>query len=119
MSEHFSVQLRLPRRAAEGDVVEVKAKIKHPSRTGLQLVETAATPYERFVRNQPAEYIRQVDIYFDGELINTFYMNSSTSDDPLLSFMLRPEKEAPIRVVVTNHKNEVVEATEDYKYTVE
>lgn len=119
MSEHFSVQLRLPRRAGEGDVVEVKAKIKHPSRTGLQLIETASTPYERFVRNQPAEYIRSVEIYYDNELLSTFYMNSSTSDDPLLSFMLRAVKEAPIRVVVTNHKNEVVEVTEDFKFTVE
>lgn len=103
MSEHFSVNIRMPRTVNEGDIVEIKAKIKHPSRTGLQLVETATTPYDRFVRNQPAEYVRLVEVFFDDELISTFQLNSSSSDDPLLTFKLRADKEAPLRVVVTNH----------------
>lgn len=119
MSEHFSVQLRLPRKVKEGDVVEIKAKIKHPSRTGLQLVETATTPYDRFVRNQPAEYVRLVEVYFDDSLISTFQLNSSSSDDPLLTFKLRADKEAPIRVVVTNHLRETTEVTEELTYSLE
>lgn len=117
MAEDFNIQIRLPRNIGEGDIVEIKAKVKHPSRTGLQLVETATTPYERFVRNQPAEYVRSVEVYYDGELVSNFEMNSSTADDPLISFMLRADKEAPIRVVVTNHLRETVEITEDLLFT--
>lgn len=118
MSEHFSVALRLPRNISDGDIIDVKAKIKHPSRTGLQLVETATTPYERFVRNQPAEYVRLVEVYYAGELISTFQLNSSSSDDPLLTFKVRADKEGAIRVVVTNHLEESVEVTENVEFSL-
>lgn len=117
MQSEFSVRLRLPRSISESDIIEVKAKIKHPSRTGLQLVETATEPYERFVRNQPAVFVRKVEVFYDGELISTFQMNSSTSDDPLLAFMLRADKEAELRVVVENHLREIVETTADVTFT--
>lgn len=119
LQDEFSVQLRLPRDISEGDVVEVKAKIKHPVRTGLQLIETAQTPYERFIRNQPAEFVKKIEVYLDGELISTFDMNSSTSDDPLVAFMVRADKEADLRVVVTNHLNDMVEATETIAFSLE
>lgn len=80
----FDVQIRLPREFQQGDIIEVKLKIKHPSRTGLQLVEDAATSYERFIRNQPAEYVRQVDIFYDDEPVSVFKMNAASADDPLI-----------------------------------
>ena len=115
-TDEFSVQLRLPPEIKEGDVIAVKAKIKHPSLTGLQLVETATNSYERFLRNQAAVFVRTVEIYLDDDLINTFEMNSSTSDNPLLEFMVRADKEATIRAVVINNRRETAEATADIAF---
>lgn len=117
MAEDFEVQLRLPRSIEEGEIIEIKARIKHQVTTGLQLIETAKTPYERFVRNQPAVYLRSVEVFYDDELVSTFKMNSSTSNDPLLAFKLRASKQAPVRVVVTNYEGQIVETTEDITFS--
>ena len=117
MAEDFSVKLRFPREISENDVIEVKAKIKHRSSTGLQLVQTATNRYERFVRYEPAVYVRKVEVFYGDETISTFHMNAASSDNPLLAFKVRAVREAPIQVVVTNHKKETVEATEVIKFT--
>ena len=67
MTEEFSVKLRLPREISENEVIEIKAKIKHPSSTGLQLVQTAENRYERFVRSAPAVYVRTVEVLYGGK----------------------------------------------------
>ena len=116
MAKNCSVRLRLPRKFKQGDVIDVKAKIKHPSTTGLQFVEEAETPFERFIRAKPAEYIRLVEVFYGDEKVCFFEMNSSTSNDPLLTFKLKVDREAPLRVVVTNHRRETVEATADIRF---
>lgn len=116
MAENFNVQIRLPRSIQQDDIIEVKVKIKHPSRTGLQLVEDAATPFERFVRNQPAEFVREVAIFYGEEQISLFEMNAAISDDPLLVFKVKADKAAPLRAVVTNHLRETAEAVEEVQF---
>jgi len=113
----FTVALRIPREISQGDIMEIKAKIKHPSSTGLAFVEDATTTYDRFVRDRPAEYVRQVEIFYGGEQVSLFEMNSSTSDDPLLTFKLRADHEALLQVVVTNHRRETVEAEAEIKFS--
>jgi Sulphur oxidation protein SoxZ len=117
MSEDFNVQLRFPRSISQDDIIEIKARIKHPVSTGLSLVETAQTPFERFARQEAAVFIRTVEIYYDDELVSKFSMNSSNSNDPLLAFKLRASKQALVRVVVTDHAGEVVEASQDVVFT--
>lgn len=115
-SEEFTLRLRLPREIQQGDVIEVKAKIKHPSRTGLKQNLEAENPFERFLREELAEFVRLVEVYYGDELVSKFELNSSTSDDPLLGFKLRADREAPIRVVATNHRRETAEATADIRF---
>ena len=117
MDDEFSVKLRFPREIIANEIIEIKAKIKHPSSTGLQLVETADNRYERFVRAQPAVYIRMVEVFYNDKSISTFHMNAASSDNPLLAFRVRAEREAPIRVVVTNHKKDSVVASEIIRFT--
>lgn len=107
----FIVQLRLPNQIKKGDNVEAKVKIQHPSRTGLQLVEDAKTPFERFVRAEPAVYVKTIEVFFGTERVSAFELNSSTSDDPLIAFKLRADREEQVRVVVTNYQGKAVEAT--------
>ena len=117
MADEFTAQLRVPNQISQGDIIEVKAKIKHPSFTGLTIDETAQSPFERFVRSVPAEYVKLVEVFYGDEMVSMFEMNSGTSDDPLLAFKLRAVKAAPVRIVVTNHRREVVEATADIQFT--
>ena len=117
MADEFSVKLRLPREINANEVIEIKAKIKHPSATGLQLVETANNRYERFVRATPAVYVRMVEVFLDDDSISTFHLNASSSDNPLLAFRIRAVREGQIRVVVTNHKKETVVASQDLIFT--
>lgn len=113
MAEDFDVRLRLPRQIAQNDIISVQVKIKHPSRTGLLLNEASTRPFDRFERAEAAQFIRQVELFYGEDLVSTVLMNASTSDDPLLEMKLRADHEAPIRVVVTNHKGEIAEATEE------
>jgi hypothetical protein len=112
----FEVQLRLPEQIKKGDIIETKIKIRHDSRTGLSVVEDAKTPFERFVRAEPAVYVKTVEVFYGTERINLFEMNSSTSDNPLLAFKLKASQEAALRVVVTNHLNKTSEATTNVKF---
>ncbi len=116
MADEFTAQLRLPAQMKKGEVVEVKLKIAHPSKTGLQLNEDAKTPLERFSRAEPAEYIREVEIFYGSERVSLFEINSSTSDDPILAFKLKVDKEAPVRAVVTNHLRKTIEASGNVKF---
>ncbi|MDR7400246.1 MAG: thiosulfate oxidation carrier complex protein SoxZ [Armatimonadota bacterium] len=111
------LRIRLPGSIRKGDVIEVRVKIKHPSRTGLRLVEDAKTPLERFVRERPAEYIRTVEVFYGADRVSWFELNSSTSDDPLLGFKVRVDREAPLRVVITNHEGKKFEATENVRFS--
>ncbi len=106
------VKMRLPSGVKKGDVIEVKVKIKHPSRTGLGLVEDAKTPYERFVRRERPIYLKQVEVYYGDERVSVFDLNSSTSDDPLLAFKLRADRDAPVRVVFTSSEGKTYEVKE-------
>ncbi len=117
MSKDFSVQIRLPNTIAQGDIIEVKAKIKHPSVTGLGLADQASNPYERFYRAQPAEFVRLVEVYYGDELVSKFELNSSSSNDPLIGFKLRADRQEAVRVVVTNHRRETVEASAQVEFS--
>ncbi len=113
----FKVQLRLPNQIQQGDIIEVKLKIQHPSTTGLTLVEDAPNPFQRFRRAEPAQFLREVQVFYGDEQISLFEMNSAASDDPLMAFKLRADKQAPLRVVVTNHLRETQEATAPVQFS--
>ncbi len=114
----FEVLLRLPAEIKQGDVVEVKLKIRHPSRTGLALNEEAKTRFDRFKRGEPAVFVKFVEVTFGGEPAGRFEMNSSLSDDPIVGFKLRASREGEIKAVVTNYKGEVVEIRERLRFSV-
>ncbi len=105
-------KIRLPRRYKKGDVVKVLVKIKHPSRTGLGQKEDGS-----FFRDKPPFYLKDMKAFYGDELVTHFELVSSLSDDPILGFYLRADKEAPLKVVFTNHKDEELTATKQVKFT--
>jgi len=116
MAEEFSVQIRLPEEIEAGTIIDLKLKVRHLSRTGLTLVEDAPNRYGRFIRGEPAVYVKTVEVFYGDESISVLELNSSTSDNPLLVIKLKASKEAPIRVLATNHKGETAEAAIDVKF---
>lgn len=105
-------RMRLPREIKRGEVIRVQVKIRHPSRTGLRLL-----PDGRFVRGRPAFYIKLVEVFYGETLVSKFELNSSTSDDPLLGFHVKADKEAPVKVVFTNHRDERAEVVQTVKFS--
>jgi sulfur-oxidizing protein SoxZ len=105
-------RMRLPREIRRGEVIRVQVKIRHPSRTGLRLL-----PDGRFQRSRPAFYLKLVEVFYGETLVSKFELNSSTSDDPLLGFHVRADKEAPLRVVFTNHRDERAEVAQMVKFS--
>jgi sulfur-oxidizing protein SoxZ len=104
-------RMRLPREIKRGEVIRVQVKIRHPSRTGLRLL-----PDGRFVRNRPAFYIKLVEVFYGDALVSKFELNSSTSDDPLLGFHIKADREGPLKVVFTNHRDERAEVVQTVKF---
>lgn len=105
-------RMRLPRVIKKGAIIPVRVKIRHPSRTGLRML-----PDGTFERSRPAFYVKLVEVFYGDELVSKFEMNSSTSDDPLLGFNVRADREAPIRVVFTNHRGERSEVSKHVQFS--
>ena len=113
----FSIVLRLPATIRKGEIIEVKAKIKHLVRTGLALNEDAKTRFERFSRGEPAQYVKSVNVFYGDTPAGSFDLNSSVSDDPIIGFKLRADREAPLRVTAVDHKGEKAEVSANVQFS--
>lgn len=94
-------RMRLPWRIRKGQIIRVWVKLRHPVRTGLRLLRDGT-----FERSRPEFYIRRIDVFYGSELVSKFELTSAISDDPIFAFHLRADKEAPLRVAFTNHRDE-------------
>ena len=113
----FTIVLRLPTTIKKNEIIEVKAKIKHPVRTGLALNEDAKTRLERFSRGEPAQYVKSVDVSYGDTPAGSFELNSSVSDDPIIGFKIRADREATLRVVAVDYKGAKAEASANVQFS--
>jgi predicted secreted protein len=93
-----------------GQVVTVQVKTRHPSRTGLVRRGVA------FVQAEPPLHLREMDVLYDTERVSRFLMTAALSDSPLISFRLRLDREAPLRVVLTSTRGERFEASQPIRF---
>jgi sulfur-oxidizing protein SoxZ len=92
-------RIRVPSRITEGDLITVNAIISHPMDTGF--FRTAeGTPI-------PAYFIKDVVVTYGSQEIARFEWTSGISRDPLVSFSLKADKEAPLTMVWTDNKGAV------------
>ena len=89
-------RIKVPDRISRGDVITVNSIVSHPMDTG-------------FFRNAdgdpiPAYFIKQVVVSYGGSEIARFEWTSGISRDPVVSFTLRADKEAPLTMVWTDSK---------------
>ncbi len=106
-------KMRLPRKIKKGEIIEVRVKIRYPSSTGLKLVDEEKMI---FGRKQEAVYLQKMDVIYGGQTIMEYQMTSATSPDPLIRFKMRADKEAPLKIIFTNIKDEQSEVTQNIKF---
>jgi sulfur-oxidizing protein SoxZ len=92
-------RIRVPDRIARGDLIIVNAIIVHPMDTG----------FFRTAEGQPipAYFIKDVVVTYADQQVARFEWTSGVSKDPIVSFTLRADKEAPLTMVWTDSKGGV------------
>jgi thiosulfate oxidation carrier complex protein SoxZ len=92
-------RIRIPDRIARGDLIIVNAIVVHPMDTG----------FFRTVEGQPipAFFIKDVVVTYGDDPVARFEWTSGVSKDPIVSFTLTADKEAPLTMVWTDSKGGV------------
>jgi sulfur-oxidizing protein SoxZ len=89
-------RIKVPERIRQGDLITVNSIVSHPMDTGF-FRDAAGDPI-------PAYFIKQVVVTYGGEEVARFEWTSGISRDPVVSFQLRAQKEAPLTMVWTDNK---------------
>jgi sulfur-oxidizing protein SoxZ len=94
-----AARIRIPDRIARGDLIIVNAIVAHPMDTG----------FFRTAEGQPipAFFIKDVVVTYGDEPVARFEWTSGVSKDPIVSFTLTADKEAPLTMVWTDSKGGV------------
>jgi sulfur-oxidizing protein SoxZ len=92
-------RIRVPDRITRGEIITVNSIISHPMDTGF--FRTAEG------KPIPAWFIKDVVITYGEEQIARFTWTSGVSRDPVISFTLKADKEAPLTMVWTDNKGGV------------
>lgn len=92
-------RIRLPSRAAPGEIIEVRTLINHPMVTG---VATSA----------PRDMLARFEASIDGVTLFDFAFENGSAANPALSFPLRLERTSTIRFVWTHEDGRRFEAEE-------
>lgn len=92
-------RIRVPDRIAKGEVITVNAIVSHPMDTGFFRTKDG-DPI-------PAYFINEVVITYGGDEIARFEWTSGISRDPVVSFTLRADREAPLGMSWKDNKGGV------------
>jgi sulfur-oxidizing protein SoxZ len=96
-------RIRIPDRIARGDLIIVNAIVSHPMDTGF--FRTAeGLPI-------PAFFIKDVVVTYGEEQVARFEWTSGVSKDPIVSFTLKADKEAPLTMTWTDTQGAVFRQT--------
>ena len=97
MTNHIGeARIKVPGRISRGQVIVVNSIISHPMDTG-------------FFRNAdgdpiPAYFIKDVVVTYGEQEVARFEWTSGISRDPVVSFTVKADKEAPLTMVWTDNK---------------
>ena len=88
-------RIRVPEHINRGDLITVNSIISHPMDTGF-FRDAAGDPI-------PAYFIKQVVVKYGDQEVARFDWTSGISRDPVVSFTLKAEREAPLTMVWTDN----------------
>jgi sulfur-oxidizing protein SoxY len=91
------IKFRLPESFSPGDMMPTQLMIKHPNNSGLQ--------FDQISRHYiPADYIRTIQVTYNGDEVFTVDTDISISEDPSIRFGFSPEKSGVLEVHVKDSK---------------
>src|SRR5688572_27871646 len=89
-------RIKVPDRRNRGVLITVHSIVSHPMDTGF-FRDTEGDPI-------PAYFIKQVVVTYGGSEVARFEWTSGISRDPIVSFTLKAERQAPLTMVWTDNK---------------
>lgn len=96
-------RIRIPDRITRGEVITVNAIVSHPMDTGF-----FRTPEGNSI---PAYFIKDVVVTYGDEQVARFMWTSGVSKDPIVSFTLKADREAPLTITWTDNKGSAYRQT--------
>jgi sulfur-oxidizing protein SoxZ len=102
-------RIRVPDRIAKGDIITVNAIVSHPMDTGFFRTKDG-DPI-------PAYFIDEVVVQYGDEQVARFEWTSGISRDPLVSFDLRADREAPLTMTWKDNKGGVFRQSVNITFT--
>jgi sulfur-oxidizing protein SoxZ len=102
-------RIRLPDRIIRGEIITVNSIISHPMDTGFFRTKDG-DPI-------PAYFIDEVVISYGGDQIARFEWTSGISRDPVVTFTLRADREAPLTMAWKDNKGGVYRQSVDITFT--
>jgi sulfur-oxidizing protein SoxY len=91
------IDFRLPENYQQGDLIATELKIMHPNNSGLQY--NIASGY--YI---PADFIRSIEVTYNGEVVFTADTDISISEDPDINFGFAPQEKGVLEVNVKDSK---------------
>lgn len=101
-------RIRIPDRITRGEVITVNAIVSHPMDTGF-FRTPEGTPI-------PAYFIKDVVITYGDEQVARFMWTSGVSKDPIVSFTLKADREAPLTITWTDNRGAAYRQTVDVAF---
>jgi sulfur-oxidizing protein SoxZ len=89
-------RIRVPDQIKRGDLITVNAIISHPMDTGFFRTPEGAPI--------PAYFIKDVVVTYGDQEVARFEWTSGVSRDPVVSFTLKADKEAPLSMIWSDNK---------------
>lgn len=99
MSGIGEARIKVPDQIKKGDLITVNSIISHPMDTGFFRTAEGAPI--------PAYFIRQVVVTYGHREVARFEWTSGISKNPVVSFTLKAEQEAPLSMVWTDNHGAV------------
>ena len=91
------IDFRLPENYQQGDLIDTNLMIMHPNNSGLQY--NIASGY--YI---PADFIRTIEVTYNGEEVFTADTDISISEDPDIKFGFTPQEKGVLEVHVKDSK---------------
>lgn len=98
------IVVRIPGNIKAGDVVEIKALIRHPMETGRRKDKKTG-------KKVPAHYIDKVEATFQKEGVMTADWGAAIAKDPMIAFFLRVDSSGPLTITWKDNQGGVFTAT--------
>ena len=88
------------------EVFDVQLVVEHPNRTGLVYRQGA------FVQETDPFHLERIEVFYGDERVSHFVTTPALSDDPFITFRLRVQHDALLRMVATNNRGRQFVATQ-------